>query len=209
MKALARGALAAALAFAFAGASGAHAATVVIDSTVVGGDAWGYVQYIHPGGDLTIDIRASGWEPGPGREGIPDPYIEFYVDDGSSIGSLSGALVGFNDDSPDYPTHGDADGSTVDLDPFLQLSALAAGNYILAIGNFVFPERLSNEDARDNAGSGLPPREAGPWDYRVTFTSTPAQAPSEVPVPAALPLFVTGLVGLGLLARRRKRKQVS
>jgi hypothetical protein len=29
---------------------------------------------------------------------------------------------------------------------------------------------------------------------------------SEVPVPAALPLFATGLVGLGLLGRRRKRK---
>ena len=36
-----------------------------------------------------------------------------------------------------------------------------------------------------------------------TFTATPGV--SAVPLPAALPLFATGLVGLGLLGRRRKK----
>jgi hypothetical protein len=37
------------------------------------------------------------------------------------------------------------------------------------------------------------------------FTNTGFVSPPNVPLPAALPLFATGLVGLGLLARRRKR----
>jgi hypothetical protein len=35
------------------------------------------------------------------------------------------------------------------------------------------------------------------------------QSPVTTPVPAALPLFATGLVGLGWLARRRKQKQTA
>ena len=81
--------------------------------------------------------------------------------------------------------------------------ALDPGNYILAIGNFD-PARTSEEDARDNSGAALPPRENGPWDYRVTFTSTPVV--SEVPLPPALLLFATGFAALGLVAQRRKKQ---
>ena len=38
----------------------------------------------------------------------------------------------------------------------------------------------------------------------VTFTPV---AETETPIPAALPLFATGLAALGLLGWRRKRKQ--
>jgi hypothetical protein len=208
MKAFMRGALvASALAFAFVNASDLQAATV-ITGEVPGGDQWGYVHYVHTGGDLSIDILASGWTGGINGEGIPDPYIEFYVDDGSSPGpfpaGLTGAFVGANDDSDlFFATGGDADGSTDTLDSFLHVLNLDPGNYILAIGHFD-PDRTSEEDARDNEGANLPPRENGQWDYRVTFTSTPVV--SEVPVPTALPLFVTGLAGLALLARRRKKR---
>jgi probable HAF family extracellular repeat protein len=38
------------------------------------------------------------------------------------------------------------------------------------------------------------------------FLLTPSSHPSETPLPAALPLFATGLGVMGLLGRRRKRK---
>lgn len=37
----------------------------------------------------------------------------------------------------------------------------------------------------------------------------PQSVPGEVPLPAALPLFVTGLAALGLVARKRKKKQAT
>ena len=102
------------LAFASISASDLQAATV-INGAVAGGDQWAYVSYSHTGGDLTIDILASGWTEGVNGEGIPDPYIEFYVDDGSSPGpfpeGLTGVFVGSNDDS-NFATGGNADGST-------------------------------------------------------------------------------------------------
>jgi len=46
---------------------------------------------------------------------------------------------------------------------------------------------------------------SGAVDGFTTFVTTPSQ----VPLPAALPLFATGLVGLGLLGWRRKRKAIA
>ena len=119
---LMRGALAASVfAFAFSGAASLQAATV-IDGMVAGGDAWSYVPYIHTGGNLTVDIRASGWTEGLNGEGLDDPYIEFYVNDGSLPGpfplGLTGAWVASNDDS-DFTNPGvggAADGSTAILE---------------------------------------------------------------------------------------------
>lgn len=65
---------------------------------------------------------------------------------------------------------------------------LAAGNYIistfLALGNVTDP------------------------NYQVNFSldQLTDPGPSETPIPAALPLFASGLSGLGLLGWRRKRK---
>jgi hypothetical protein len=41
----------------------------------------------------------------------------------------------------------------------------------------------------------------------LSFTLTPVADPTQTPLPAALPLFATGLGALGLLGWRRKRKQ--
>jgi hypothetical protein len=203
MKAFMRSTLvASALAFAFFGASNVRASTLVIDRTAAGGDQWDYVFYSHTGGDLTIDILAADWtSPTTGGLGLEDSYIEFYVNNGSPIGALTGTLIDWNDDS-DFATGGDADGSTDELDSFLRLLGLPASNYILAVGNCC--SDVPGTDARANTGSKLPAGEDGQLDYRVTFTSTPSV--SEVPVPTALPLFVTGLAGLALLARRRKKR---
>jgi hypothetical protein len=43
--------------------------------------------------------------------------------------------------------------------------------------------------------------------YKGTFSV--AEQVSQTPVPTALPLFATGLAGLGFLAHRRKRKQAA
>jgi hypothetical protein len=68
------------------------------------------------------------------------------------------------------------------------------GTYHLSI---VLQTGLNNAILFNNAvGSG----EGGPVTY---------EAAAETPLPAALPLFVTGLGALGLLGWRRKRKQVA
>jgi hypothetical protein len=43
----------------------------------------------------------------------------------------------------------------------------------------------------------------------LSFTLTPVLDAAETPLPAALPLFATGLGALGLLAWRRKRKNAA
>jgi hypothetical protein len=48
--------------------------------------------------------------------------------------------------------------------------------------------------------TGVFPNSVFADDLSVTFNST-----SVVPLPGALPLFASGLVGLGLLSRRRKK----
>ena len=40
----------------------------------------------------------------------------------------------------------------------------------------------------------------------MSFTATTELTPAPTPLPAALPLFATGIGGLGLLGWRRKRK---
>ena len=48
-----------------------------------------------------------------------------------------------------------------------------------------------------------------PSEWFVDDVSVLSGAPSAVPLPATLPLFATGLAGLGLLGWRRKRKAIA
>ena len=67
------------------------------------------------------------------------------------------------------------------------------GLYSVLIGNGTFGVNAGNFQT--------------PVDYTMTFTVQSAGA--EVPLPAALPLFASGLAGLGWLARRRTRERAA
>ena len=68
----------------------------------------------------------------------------------------------------------------------------------------------------DLAAQPIAPYEGVCWDTECvginpfryfTSGSVTALAPAETPLPAALPLFVTGLAGIGVIAHRHRRKQ--
>jgi len=110
-----------------------HAATVV-QGTAGGDGLWGFVQFTHPGGNLTIDLLANGWTGGPVGLGIGDTYITLHTDDGSPFSAFTGTKIGENDDPLNYPMNGTADGSTSPFDSWISIPGLSAGNYLLTIG---------------------------------------------------------------------------
>lgn len=90
-----------------------------------------------------------------------------------------------------------------ELDSYLELS-LAAGTHMvtLSVSGYTASDALQGYDAsRPYAGIN----DAGANDLYGTWNLTlmTDDGPSEVPVPAALPLFFSALLGLRLLARRR------
>jgi hypothetical protein len=181
--------------------SASAGAVTAVDRSVPGNNLWDYVYFHHSGGALTIDIWSDNWTGGPTGVGIYDSWIAVLADDGSLPGALTGEFIGFNDDAgTDFPTVGAADGSTFSLDSFLDLGTLGAGDYILAVGACCHVEA----EVRSNADSNITQSD---FDYRATFSqNVDVGGVDVVPLPAALPLFATGLGAMGLLGWRRKRK---
>jgi len=170
-----------------------HAATVVT-GTVGNSGGWGFVRYSHPGGALMIDILAAGWTGGPTGHGIDDTLITWHVDDGSPLTAFTGAFLALNDDAP-FPD-GRMDGSTSGADSLLNFSDLAAGDYLLAIGHCCLPFLGDSRASSNNLAPYL--------DYQVTFSAESLTATvSAVPVPAAVWLFGSGLLGLVGISRRK------
>ena len=62
------------------------------------------------------------------------------------------------------------------------------------------PAFVAAEPRTRSAGVGVR------YSYGSGTATEVSNAPAETPLPAALPLFVTGLVGLGLFARRRRKQ---
>lgn len=136
----------------------------------------------------------------------------------------SGLQIGSNDDGSFPDVNTDAiTGST--FDTYLEL-ALAAGNYTVALTQY-------DNFASGNIGDGFAfdgdpnftssygcaaaifcdvsdPSDGrtGEWAFDILNVNSAVVIPpmSNVPVPAALPLFGTGLAALGFLGWRRKRK---
>jgi hypothetical protein len=141
--------------------------------------------------NLSVDILASSWTGGPTGSGISDSWIQLFVNNGSPIGNLTGALLATNDDS----SLTFADGSVSVLDSFLTVN-LAAGNYILAVASCChFGAEADARTATNSSASG---------DYRVTFSDGVTVA-GAVPEPSTWAMMMLGFAGVGFLAYRRRK----
>lgn len=174
------------------GVAGTSSASTVYDGTVSGADgSWGFVNFGHGGGALSIDSWAHNFTGGPTGFGIDDIYLSLFVNNGSSTSAFTGAFVGANDDfwSP-------SDGSTSGLDSFLSFANLSAGSYTLAISHC-----CTNFDyvRNDSVSSGI---HGVLRDYRLTFSQDVA-IEGVVPEPQSLLLMLTALAALGLAIRRK------
>ena len=92
------------------------------------------------------------------------------------------------------------DESLGNTDSYLQLE-LNAGDYLVAIGPYIYSptEGLNgskaNRDFLSDYAGVSPGSSAGAWSISVS-------TPTAVPVPAAFPLFLSALAGLGFLRRK-------
>jgi hypothetical protein len=119
----------------------------------------------------------------------------------------------------DYPPFGPAGTISPSTLVTVDLSRTASGNvigYVNGVQQFTFADTLGDGlvpagDSLlffvDDLATGGTESSAGFVD-RIQISDTPFGGVSTVPLPAALPLFATGLGALGLLGWRRKRKQV-
>lgn len=131
----------------------------------------------------------------------------------------NGNLIEQYDDGPG-PVPGDPDNGR-HYDTNLTLTGLAAGSYtasIMQYDNFASGSNLSDgfryTDASFTAGAGCSngqfcdafgSNRTSAWAFDVLGVDTAVTPnPSAVPLPAGLPLILTGLLGVGILGRRKK-----
>lgn len=131
-----------------------------------------YQFFAFGGGSLTIAVNSSDF----------DTMISLFEDDGSSVGNLTGSLLGTDDDG----------GSG--LNSLLSFASLSEGQYVLAVGAFSMSESI--------ARSGIADENSSAGSYTATFT--PDVNVSPVPLPAAGWLLLAGVGGLVATKRRRK-----
>ena len=177
---------------------------------------------------LTIDTNPTwdgntnfGWAGGSGQSFTVDPIqtrltdISFYFDADSAGKTfdffISDALSGgttFLSTSFNV---------TAGINTFGTNIIFAPGSLIYAFFDYHgFSGRTANFSSIDGYSGGqsfFQFNQGGPWDTSYTsfdhrFIANFA-APSAIPVPAALPLLLTGLAGMGVLSRRRKSKKTA
>ena len=132
------------------------------------------------GGNLQINVNSAGANP------IGDPSQYVFDDNGSPDTALTGTFRGYNDDFNS-------------LNSQLTLN-LAAGNYVLSIGRFLFTE---SEARSFNAGG----QSAG-TTYSVIFNQDVGLA-GAVPEPSAWALLILGFGAVGAGMRRRTTARVA
>ena len=171
-----------------AAASSAMATPTVLSRSVAAPGAFDYLYFSHGGGALTVDIWGNGYTAGP-NDGLNDSYLGIFVDNGSAVGALTGALMGLNDDSGS----GFGDGTTSALDSYLNFGSLAAGNYLMVVGHCCVGEAAMRANGNSNVHGSF-------RDYQVTF----AQGVTVQGVPEPTSLLLAGAALLALRVSRRR-----
>jgi PEP-CTERM motif len=171
-----------------AAASSAVAVPTVLSRSISADGAFDYLYFAHSGGALTVDLWANGYTAGP-NNGLDDSYLGIFVNNGSAIGALTGALMGLNDDSGS----GFGDGTTSALDSYLNFASLAAGNYLMVVGHCCVGEAAMRSNSNSNVHDGN-------RDYQVTF----AQGVTVHGVPEPTSLLLAGAALFALRATRRR-----
>ena len=152
-----------------------YSGTAVVTGDIVdngGNSSVDHWYFTHDGGPLTIDVLARNIDVlGTGISDL-DSAIFLYSVDGS--GSVTGSIGNNNNGAAG------ADGSTSNRDSYLNLPALSAGTYMLAIGESTLSntEALGTSDYPNNS-----PVNGPSGSYQITFTGdsnitgTPPQDP--------------------------------
>ena len=138
-------------------------------------------QFTFSGGNLVVNVNSAGTNP------IGDPYIWLFADNGSPVNAITGALIGFNDDS--FGT----------LNSYLNFSPLAAGNYIAVIAQWPF-----NDES--NARAGIDPSPCIGCTYDLVLSDGVTFGAVPEPATWAMMIFGFGMVG-GALRRRKQAIQ--
>lgn len=170
----------------------------VVVSGSVGGPqgSWGFVNFTHNGGSLSINALAAGYTGGTTGQGIDDIYLAVFTNNGSPRTSFTGTLVGSNDDS--ITAEGLSDGSTSGLDSYITFDYLNPGDYTVVIGHCCNRfEYYRNEQLRF---SGV---HDAYRDYKLTFVGDVTV--TSVPEPEVLAMTAVGLLVVGAHIRNKRK----
>ncbi|NJC33302.1 hypothetical protein GGR88_000776 [Sphingomonas jejuensis] len=160
-------------------AAPASAAVTITGNITPNGTSDTFFNWI--GGDFSVAVDPAA------LNGIPDPELFLFADDGSASGALTGTLIGRDDDS------GDGFGA-------LFTGSLAAGNYVLSVGTFNFTQNEARRGTADYT--------RGETRFRATFSDgvTINRGPvGAVPEPATWAMMIGGFGLVGSAMRRRRQ----
>lgn len=194
-------------------ATPAHLASSVTATTGLTVDYWKIS--LASAGTLSIDLLAFeglGNTPAEGTQDLNndgeitwlDPDTMLFKLDGNPL-SAANKIIRCDDtgkgtgDGCGALGTGASDGSIHKRDPYFSID-LAAGDYLYAVSNY----NLTNTRAINGFADGQSFRNGGDHgDYKITFTSNSAFSVTAVPVPAATWMFLTGMMGVLAIGKKK------